>query len=132
MTARAQSPTSLYGASVPRSGPAAIATTPGTLLQPRSTYVVAATQASDDMRVTAWQDTTHELQLLGHFDFPGYPLAAVAAAGLDSSHVATAEVGAPGNLWLQSWRVGSHGPAITGGAMEGPNTRGDARLRRLV
>jgi hypothetical protein len=109
-TGHAQSPTSLYTASVASSGPVAIATTPGTLLNPRSAYVVAATQGAEGLRVTAWQDTTHKLQLLGHFDEVGYDLVQVAATGLDPTHVVTAEIGTAGNLALQVFGIGSAGP----------------------
>ena len=90
---RAQAPHYLYDASTDAYGEAtAVATTTPSLTDPRSSYVVAAIPyANGDLEIKAWQDTTLKLVEIGHYHAGGNPISAVAAVGLDSSHVVTAD-----------------------------------------
>jgi hypothetical protein len=134
----AQAPHKVYGAPpLSITGPAALATTTGTPDNPRSNYVVAAGGDSGGaLEVTAWQDTRHEISLLGSADSAGSPecavgaagiscaaVCAVAATGLDPSHVVTATVDVSGALSLATWTVGGEaGIAFLNGATTSPST----------
>jgi hypothetical protein len=104
---RAQAPQMLpYGASLATNGPTAIAATSGTMLHPRSTYVVAATgDSKGKLQVTAWQDTTKALVQVGQADLGGNKVAALAATGLDANHVVTADIDDEGTLYLKTWTI---------------------------
>jgi len=105
---RAQSPLYHYGASATTYGvAAAVATTTGTEFDNRSGYVVAAiTDSAGGLEVEAWQDTTHALSEIGYLQPESNTIMAAAAAGLDSSHVETADVDVNGVLSLRTWTVG--------------------------
>jgi len=105
---RAQAPQMLpYGASLPVEGPTAIATTSGTTKNPRSAYVVAATgDAKGKLQVTAWQDTTKALVQVGQADLGGNKVEALAATGLDATHVVTADIDDEGTLYVKTWTIG--------------------------
>jgi hypothetical protein len=104
----ATSPQYLYGASTNTYGTsAAVATTTGTEFDNRSGYVVAAIiDNAGGLEVTAWQDTTHKLLAIGHANADSNTIKATAAAGLDSSHVMTADVDVNGVLSLRTWTLG--------------------------
>jgi hypothetical protein len=93
--------TSTYGTA------AAIATTPPGGLDDRSGYVVAAVvDSSGGLEVKAWQDTTHALNEVGYVDAETNTIVATAAAGVDSSHVVTADIDVNGVLSLRTWTLG--------------------------
>jgi hypothetical protein len=96
-----------YSASVATTGLAALATTNGTFNHPRSAYVVAATtDPKGKLVVTAWQDTTKTLQQVGQSDLGGNKVEALAAAGLDASHIVTADIDDEGTLYIKTWTIG--------------------------
>lgn len=105
---RAQSPQYHYPAATAAFGTAAaVATTPGAGLANRSGYVLAATAGTTGaLEVTAWQDTTKQLVPVGSFVADSNTIEAVAATGLDASHVVTADVDVNGVLSLRTWTVG--------------------------
>jgi hypothetical protein len=105
---RAQAPQHLYDAYTDAYGGAtAVATTTPSSTDPRSNYVVAAVPyASGDLEIKAWHDTTTELVEIGHYHAGGNPISAVAAVGLDSSHVVTADVDQTGIFSLNTWTLG--------------------------
>jgi hypothetical protein len=105
---RAQAPQMLpYTASLPTNGPTAIATTSGTLRNQRSAYVVAATgDAKGKLQVTAWQDTTKARVQMSQADLGGNKVMALAATGLDPTHVVTADIDDEGTLYLKTWTIG--------------------------
>ena len=105
---RAQAPLHLYDASTDAYGEAtAVATTTPSLTDPRSSYVVAAIPyANGDLEIKAWQDTKLKLVEIGHYHAGGNPISAVAAVGLDSSHVVTADVDQTGIFSLNTWTLG--------------------------
>ncbi len=89
---RAQAPHYLYDASTDAYGEATAVATTTPSTDPRSSYVVAAIPyANGDLEIKAWQDTTLKLVEIGHYHAGGNPISAVAAVGLDSSHVVTAD-----------------------------------------
>ncbi len=104
----ATSPEYLYGASTDTYGaPAAVATTTGTEFDNRSGYVLAAiADSTGGLEVKAWQDTTHALTEVGHVHADSNTVMATAAAGLDSTHVVTADVDIKGVLSLRTWTLG--------------------------
>jgi hypothetical protein len=105
---RAEAPQYLYGAYTDAYGLAtAVATTTPSSTDPRSSYVVAAIPyATGELEIKAWQDTTGELLEIGHYHAGGNPIAAVAAVGLDPSHVVTADVDQTGIFSLNTWTLG--------------------------
>lgn len=105
---RAQAPQMLaYDASITVHGPSAIATTTGTSRNERSGYVVAATgDAKGKLQVTAWQDTTKSLVQVGQADLGGNKVMALAATGLDPTHVVTADIHDEGTLYVKTWTIG--------------------------
>jgi hypothetical protein len=107
----AASPQYLYGASTNTYGTsAAVATTTGTEFHNRSGYVVAAiVDSTGGLEVKAWQDTTLKLSEVGHVHADSNTIVAAAAAGLDSSHVITADVDVNGVLSLRTWTLGGTG-----------------------
>jgi hypothetical protein len=109
--AYASSPQYLYGAFTNTYGTsAAVATTTGTEFDNRSGYVVAAiVDSAGGLEVKAWQDTTHDLSEVGHVHADSNTINAVAAAGLDSSHVITADVDVNGVVSLRTWTLGGTG-----------------------
>jgi len=123
---QATSPQPLYGASVKAYGGAvAVATTSGTGNFKRAGYVVAAISGSTGaLEVTAWQDTTKELSPIGSpYNAGGDPIAAVAAADLDATHVITTDVDENGVLHLKTWTVGGKaGIALANDYHSAPNT----------
>jgi len=106
--AQAQAPQLLkYSASIATTGPAALATTNGTFHDPRSEYVVAATtDTKGKLVVTAWQDTTKALKQVGQSDLGGNKVEALAATGLDASHIVTADIDDQGTLYIKTWTIG--------------------------
>jgi hypothetical protein len=104
---RAETPQYLYGASAASTGPVTVTATTGTMDNPRAAYVVATTaDATRGLKVTAWQDTTHKLLLLGDVDVGGAVVAQVAATGLDPSHVVTADINVQNRLSIRTWALG--------------------------
>ncbi|MGO8974259.1 MAG: hypothetical protein ACLQJ0_19050 [Steroidobacteraceae bacterium] len=105
---QAQAPQYVADASTDAYGEAtAIATTTPSLTDAQSSYVVAAFPDADgDLEIKAWQDTTSKLVKIGEYPAGGNPIAAVAAVGLDSSHVMTADVDQTGILSLMTWTLG--------------------------
>jgi hypothetical protein len=96
--------TSTYGTA------AAIATTTPSGSDNRSGYVVAAiVDSSGGLEVKAWQDTTAALNEIGYVDADTNSIVAAAAAGLDSSHVMTADIDVNGVLSLRTWTLGGEG-----------------------
>jgi hypothetical protein len=119
---RAQAPHYLYDASTDAYGEAtAVATTTPSLTDPRSSYVVAAIPyANGDLEIKAWQDTKLKLVEIGHYHAGGNPISAVAAVGLDSSHVVTADVDQTGIFSLNTWTLGGSVPIIALNGYDSP------------
>ena len=112
----AESPTYLYGTSTPApsAGPVAVATTTPTTSTPRAAYVVAAEpNPSGALEVVAWQDTTSSLVKIGSASVAGgLTVKSVAATGLDSDRVVTADVDETGNLSINTWMIGGTGGVV--------------------
>ncbi len=106
-------PTYHYGTSTNAlaNGPIAITTTVPTLKDPRAAFVVAAeANASNDLEVIAWQDTTTKLvKTSTHGVVQGPGLFSVGITGLDSSRVVTADIDYSGTLSINTWTVGTAG-----------------------
>jgi hypothetical protein len=119
---RAQAPQYLYDAYTDAYGEAtAVATTTPSLSNPRSSYVVAAIPyATGNLEIKAWQDTTAKLVEIGHYHAGGNPISAVAAVGLDSSHVVTADVDVTGIFSLNTWTLGGSVPIIALNGYDSP------------
>jgi hypothetical protein len=119
---RAQAPQYLYDAYTDAYGEAtAVATTTPSLSNPRSSYVVAAIPyATGNLEIKAWQDTTAKLVEIGHYHAGGNPISAVAAVGLDSSHVVTANVDVTGIFSLNTWTLGGSVPIIALNGYDSP------------
>jgi hypothetical protein len=107
----AASPDYEYKASADTYGaPAALATTTPSTSDNRSEFVVAAiVDSSGGLEVKAWQDTTHALNEVGYKDADSNTIVAAAAAGVDSSHVVTADIDVNGVLSLRTWTVNASG-----------------------
>jgi hypothetical protein len=119
-------PTYHYGTSATAlaNGPIAITTTVPTSKDPRAGFVVAAeANASNDLEVIAWQDTTAKLTKAGTpgvVQGPG--LFSVGITGLDSSRVVTADIDYSGTLSINTWTVGTAGVVKQAGFSTPANT----------
>jgi hypothetical protein len=106
-------PTILYGTTISMlpTNEFAVATTVPTPQSPRAQYVVVAEANVDqDLEVLAWQDTTSSLEKLSrHGIAEDQGVVSVAATGLDSNRVVTADVNEEGVLSIQTWAVGTGG-----------------------
>jgi hypothetical protein len=113
-TVMAQAPTYKYDTETDAYGlPTAVATTPPTEGAPASQYVVAAVQYADvdlenygELEIKAWSDNGSEFNEIGHYHAGGNPITSVAVAGLDSSHVISADVDNTGDFFLRTWTLG--------------------------
>jgi hypothetical protein len=102
-------------------GPIAITTTVPTTKDPRAAFVVAAeANASNDLEVIGWQDTTAKLvKTSTHGVVQGPGLFSVGITGLDSSRVVTADIDYSGTLSINTWTVGTAGVVKQGGFSTG-------------
>jgi hypothetical protein len=64
------------------------------------------TSSTGSLEVKAWQDTTHGLDFVGSDEPATNTIGAIAATGIDSSHVVTADIDAKGVLSLRTWTLG--------------------------
>ena len=86
----------------------------------RAAYVVTAqANSSNDMVVTAWQNTTPELSDVGFDTVQGPGVYGIAITGLDSSRVVTADIDFTGNLLINTWSVSSAGVVPQNGSSTG-------------
>jgi hypothetical protein len=106
----ANPPQYLYGTSTSglAAGPIAVTTTVPTTKNPYAAFVVAAeANASGDLEVIAWHDTTTSLVLAGTPAVEEVPtLIDVAVTGLDAKRVVTAGVDSTGALSIDTWVIG--------------------------
>lgn len=121
-----QLPQILYGTSTPvsSSNQFALAATLPEGNDPRSHYVVIAeVDNANSLEVLAWQDTTTSLELLSGAGLGTYQgVVTVAAAGLGSDRVVTADVDVNGTLSLNTWSVEASGVTLVGGSRTAEQT----------
>ena len=121
-SAQANSPTYLYGRSVPFTGSvAAVAATTASDENPRSQFVLTAVPNSmGGLEVTGWQDVSTEYKSSLRWDLGGGQVVSVAAAGIDSSHVVTADVDSDGVLAVDTWTLGAPASVALTNSYESP------------
>lgn len=109
---RAQDLFPLYGASAGAVSDVAVATTVPPASGRASDVAAAVVNASGELEVIAWQDTTSKLVRLGSASVPGLT-SSVAITGLDASRVVTASYSGNFTVAVNTWKIGGSDAGLT-------------------